>query len=387
MIPHFFEKNLDKITDGSWSAEEVKHEEVNLKNLETIIIFPYNECNLACRMCPVKKPVKVEKAFSADLEEFNTHLDEDQIAWISSFSPRAFTILGGEPLISPLTPYLLEKLQGDSKITEKNNRNIDRYLDMLNRNIVLYTNGLLINSDTIETLLTVERISVVVSMEGDRDYTDHMRGRGVFDRAMNAVESLMEANIPVSIRVGYSQENLQSVYRLIRRVGDAVPMEFSPRIDKPPLSRRQMRDFYYVVASLKSADILQPSYKNFVGFDRRCPAGIKRFTVHSDGSITACQWGSEVIAMAGDDDDFLRDSMERWALRNTRIEIECVGCRKATVCFSSCRVSRDYKQCPAKDTELSRAVIENLFDAPVEVSKKSTMRAIKSMRNISMAGC
>lgn len=358
--------------------------DINLKNLESIIIFPYNECNLACRMCPVKHPVRVKKAFTADPSQFEWHLDEDQLEWIASFSPRSFTVLGGEPLISPTTPFILEKL---SNRVKKNSNSMMNALDILGKNIILYTNGTLVDEDVVNDLKSFDRISVVVSLEGDRAYTDYVRGPGVFDRAIRAVRMLVEADIPVSVRVGFCMENLKSVYNLIRMIGQYIPMEFSPRIDRPPLPRSVARKFYYAVASLKAADILLPSYKNFVGFNRRCPAGIKRFTVHPDGYITACQWGNEVVAKAGDDDEFLKERMYEWVSRNTRIELECLGCKKATVCFSSCRVSKDYMQCPTRETELTRAVVENLFDKAVEVKKEKTMKAIKSMRNISMAGC
>lgn len=368
--------------------EELSVPEMNLRNLETIIIFPYNECNLACRMCPVKNPIRVEKAFRADPNEFEWHISDDAVEWLASLSPRTFTILGGEPLISKTTPMIMEKLRkGDSKAQEKYNNSIYNNLDMIGRNIVMYTNGQLITEDTIDVLSIVDKLSVVVSLEGDRDYTNYVRGPGVFERAMAAVKLLRDHDIPVTIRVGYSQENLNSVFSLMRKIGNELPMEFSPRIDKPPLPKRLAKNLYYAVASLPHADILQPSYKNFVGLDRRCPAGIKRFTVHPDDTITACQWSSEVVAKAGDDDDFLKEAMRSWVAKNTRIEPECISCKKATVCYSSCRVSKDYKQCPTRESELDRAVIENLFDKAVEVTKEKTMKAIKSMRNISMAGC
>jgi len=389
----FFEKSrIESTLNEEPLMETVGSEppvpEMNLRNLETIIIFPYNECNLACRMCPVKNPIRVDKAFRADPNEFEWHISDEGVEWLSSLNPRSYTILGGEPLISKTTMMIMEKLQGgDSKAQERYHKSMYDKLDAIGKNIVMYTNGQLITKETIDILSVIDRLSIVVSLEGDRDYTNYIRGPGVFERAMEAIKLLRERDIPVTIRVGYSQENIKSVFSLMRKVGNHIPMEFAPRIDKPPLPKRLARNLYYAVASLPHADILQPSYKNFVGFDRRCPAGIKRFTVHPDDSITACQWGSEVVAKAGDDDDFLKEAMRSWVARNTRIEPECIGCKKATVCYSSCRVSKDYKQCPTKDSELDRAVVENLFDRAVEVTKEKTMKAIKSMRNISMAGC
>jgi radical SAM protein with 4Fe4S-binding SPASM domain len=317
-------------------------------------------------MCSVKHPFKAKQPFTVSPLEISEHISDEIIEMLSCFTPKVYTILGGEPLISSHTPKILEMLS--------------KQMERLDGKILLYTNGTLVNEEVAEILESF-KIMVLISVEGDEDYTTYMRGRGVYQKAISAYELLKSHNIDVGLRAGFCRDNFQSIISFLKKHSDKI-IELTPRTDRYPPSRNGMLYLFNMVSRMKSADILIPSYKNWLGLNIRCPALERRITVHPDGWLTPCQWAEERVAHITDDDDLIESAIERYLPLIRKVKSVCLTCNRATICYSSCRFSKDYLVCPVRseDTDISESNERKLV-------RSSAISSIRRIKAFSVGGC
>jgi len=361
----------------------LKRFELNLDNLSDVIIYPYYECNLRCKGCPAVKPGSVEIGFlKSDPIDFNKHIEVEHIERMLTWSVRNWIILGGEPFLSRATPIILSMLKESE-----------------NSKVIVYTNAVLIYEQLIEnngkideklegTLCLIDRL--IISLEGGREWTDYIRGKGVYDKVNYVIDKIKDY-VDVVVRMGYCEDNLISVLNEIKRLNSMdVPVILFPRIDKPPLDRETMYYFYTAIASMEKADILLPSYKNFLGVSRDgvgCPAGWAKVSVTPDGYLTPCQWNFEKIAHLDWRDEDIEIAFTRWCHRAFKIRDECLTCKYVFNCRGSCRVAKDYLECPLKTgKELRDGYVEVLGEVK-EVNKSKILAEVSKMEGVTIHGC
>ena len=73
---------------------------------------------------------------------------------------------------------------------------VEKHSDTL---FLMFTNGTLIDDTTVRRLKRAGNLTPALSVEGLKERTDDARGRGVFDRVVEAMRKLGEAGIPVGI--------------------------------------------------------------------------------------------------------------------------------------------------------------------------------------------
>ena len=353
--------------------------ELNLDRLSDVVIYPFFECNLKCLGCPVKKPKSREIGFmKSDPDDFSLHIEPDHLERISSWNVKNIVILGGEPFLSSYFVEMLKILDGRPKT-------------------IVYTNATLIY-DYIEKEGYDEKLGevmgmidrLIVSLEGGRDWTERIRGKGVYDKVTRVVDVLKDKGHDVVVRMGYFEDNMFSVLGEIDRFNSAdVPVILFPRIDKPPMDVNTVNYFYNAISSFRMADILLPSYKNFVGTNPKgvtCPAGWAKVCVMPDGYLTPCQWNYEVIAHIDWRDEDIEYAFTRWCDRAYRIRNECLGCKYAYKCRGSCRASRDYLTCPVRyGATLSEVTIDVLGEVRTIDSRK--IAELRRRDEITVHGC
>lgn len=151
-----------------------------------------NRCNLRCRHCYVGSPDRAELS----IDELKMVLDEFQ-----ALQGLRLLITGGEPLLhthfaafnAMLPDYAFRK--------------------------VLFTNGQSLANDTLRSLQVDE---IQVSVDGLRQGHDVLRGPGTFKKAIETLDRIHRAGIPVSVATMVHRENLdefEGMHEMFVRMG------------------------------------------------------------------------------------------------------------------------------------------------------------------------
>jgi MoaA/NifB/PqqE/SkfB family radical SAM enzyme len=149
-----------------------------------IVISPTMRCNLKCTGC-------YSGLYSKDGE-----LSEEEIDGILAQCRRIgvyfVVISGGEPYIMKDAWLRLFK----------------KYNDMY---FLTYTNGTLLDEQTVKTLARLGNVAPGISVEGFQEHTDRRRGLGVFGKVIKAMDLLKAAGVLFGISVTYTSENIDLI--------------------------------------------------------------------------------------------------------------------------------------------------------------------------------
>jgi MoaA/NifB/PqqE/SkfB family radical SAM enzyme len=149
-----------------------------------MVISPTMRCNLDCVGCSTRKytkdtdlPIKIlDKVITEAKNEMGMHFIVTQ---------------GGEMFV----------YDDMWKLYEKHN---DVYFQV-------YTNGTLINKEVARRLSCLGNVAPMISLEGFREQTDARRGKGVFDKVIQAMDNLRKAGVLFGFSVTQTRENTEVV--------------------------------------------------------------------------------------------------------------------------------------------------------------------------------
>ncbi len=149
-----------------------------------MVISPTMRCNLNCKGCSTRKYTKdtdlpievVDRIISEAKKEMGMHFIVTQ---------------GGEM-------FVYDEMW---KLYEKHN---DVYFQV-------YTNGTLIDKKVAQRLAKLGNVAPMISLEGFRKETDERRGKGVFDKVMQAMDNLREAGVLFGFSVTQTRTNTDVV--------------------------------------------------------------------------------------------------------------------------------------------------------------------------------
>jgi len=238
----------------------------------TILISPTMKCNLRCQGCYAADYVRED---DLSLEIMNKIVKESNEIG-SSF----FTILGGEPFIYP---HLFEFLAGHS----------DCYFQ-------IYTNGTLLDDNTIKKLVKLGNVALMFSLEGFKKETDERRAPGVYDKVMDAMDRTREAGILFGYSCYVTKYNVETImsdefidlminkgayigwYFLCMPVGKDPTTEFMPT-PQQRLYLKLRRDY---IRDNKPLFIID--FWNDAPFVRGCIAARQFIHINSRGDIEPC---------------------------------------------------------------------------------------------------
>jgi MoaA/NifB/PqqE/SkfB family radical SAM enzyme len=148
-----------------------------------LLISPTMRCNLACEGCFASE-------YSID-QDLPPEKLQDIVKQANDIGIFLFTILGGEPFIRP-------------DILDLAANNPDSFFQ-------IYTNGTLLNDAIIERLAKIGNVAPMLSLEGDREFTDMRRGEGVYDLIMETMDKLGKAGVAF----GYSATIMRRNFRYV----------------------------------------------------------------------------------------------------------------------------------------------------------------------------
>jgi MoaA/NifB/PqqE/SkfB family radical SAM enzyme len=141
-------------------------------------------CNINCRHCLNYKNNRYEPTIK-EIDNAINHILESKIFEIG--------ITGGEPLLSKNLFHILDGLQSLS--------------------INLLTNGILLPKNIDK--LSKYNIRIVVSLDGFKDEHEFIRGKETYEKTLNSIYLLEQAEIPFTINTVAHKNNLNTMERFI----------------------------------------------------------------------------------------------------------------------------------------------------------------------------
>jgi len=151
-----------------------------------VLIFSItSRCNLACKAC------YASKRNNSDQKELPIERITSLFQEASDLGIGVIMIAGGEPLMRP------EILWAASEY----------------RNIIfpVFTNGLLLNPSTISYFKLHQNLIPILSIEGNKNFTDSRRGNGVYSKLIQNLEQLKHTRRMSGISVTLNRENFEEV--------------------------------------------------------------------------------------------------------------------------------------------------------------------------------
>ncbi len=154
-----------------------------------ITLSPTQKCNLACVGCYAASSNKT--FVTLDWDTVDKIMYQKREYWGSYFT----VISGGEPLLY-----------------ESQGKNIFDLFEKYNDNFFLmYTNGTLIDKDVAKKLAELGNVAPAISVEGFEEKTDARRGKGVFQKIVDAMENLSNAGVLYGVSLTATRNNVEEI--------------------------------------------------------------------------------------------------------------------------------------------------------------------------------
>ncbi len=155
-----------------------------MANLKEVIFSITNRCNLRCRMCDIPY---------GKIEELATEQWKDVIKDASRLGAQTIVFSGGEPLLREDIFELITFSRAN------------------NLNACVTSNGHLIDERVAQNL-SASGVNVVnISVEGNKETHDYLRGLGSFDKAIRALENLKKYKIESTVASTVSRYNYKDL--------------------------------------------------------------------------------------------------------------------------------------------------------------------------------
>ena len=352
----------------------------SMSHLELEII-PTLLCNFACVYCYETRKTKIMSKETQHhlvkwISKEITHLDSFHVSWF-----------GGEPLIA------FDVM-----------RNLSRqFIDLCSANNTKYTasmptNGSLLDEKIASQLTEMNFNHVQFTLDGDEDFHNKMRpgkdGGMTFRKILNNIINFvhMETGIPISLRVNFNSESIDSVPGLFEKIPEDVrpklKIYFRPIFAPPEDWKRKTTICGRAACSYKkensefasprsSSDPVSKTAKKITELNQMAlEKGFKitgnsqlslnppyycqvdlynHFVITPDGSFFKCpvefELGDRVGYFDADGDLKLNvPGIARWSDKDTFEDEECRGCILLPLCMGGCQfhIINGKKQCPTQ---------------------------------------
>lgn len=186
----------------SFPSDLEPHDQIH--DVETVLIISLTEgCNLGCPHCYANGGTKDRNEMTTE-QVFNVVQQLTDLPWDAKLS--SVSLIGGEPLL------------------RKDILDITDRIYSLGYNIVLCTNSLLLKDDQIAHFCKYgKQIQFSISLDGaSAEYHEMIRGKGTFQKTVETIQKLVNADITVNINTFVHQDNfetLKEIFALVDRLG------------------------------------------------------------------------------------------------------------------------------------------------------------------------
>lgn len=325
-------------------------------------------CNLHCKHC-YQDPllIKSELEIGSLIKILENFIKQIKVWQLPKKAVR-ISLTGGEPLIRKDFFELLRKCY----------QNRDKF------HYGVLTNGIFLDKKKVEELKELKVDYVQISLEGMEKTNDYLRGKGVFKKVLEGIESLKKENIEANLSMTVSRVNLMdvpAVINLSRRLGvplgirRLVPYGRGSMLKKFILSPREVEKLWSYIQKLKQnlgteiglgcedGMLVQDSPLYNPG---ECSAGYLSFTVLPNADVYPCR---RLPILVG---NLLRESFETIynskklrSLRNLHnINDVCYSCPHFERCRggAKCMAFSYFKDVAAPDPQCWRLFGNGLAD-------------------------
>ena len=291
-----------------------------------------HKCNLRCKHC-----YQDEYASGMSREELFAVLDKYERFLQQKALHGHINLTGGEPLVSPYFFELAEEI-------------VRRGMTF-----AVLTNGTLIDEQTAVRLALLHPRFVQISLDGDPDVHDAIRGAGASAGAYRGIDLLKAYGVHVLVSFTAQRTNrfqLDNVARICKRHNvdklwwDRVIIPKEEDTDRLMLTPRQFRvlvwksgrltkktrreDGTSLCTSVRGLQFLYcPDTLTY-----HCSAGRDLLIIKADGDMMPCRRLPDIIGNVKDGElaDIIDASPVMKALREAPIPAECTGCAHAEKC-------------------------------------------------------
>jgi radical SAM protein with 4Fe4S-binding SPASM domain len=300
-IQYCLSENLIALSETPAKRNRIPHPSPipSLRYLEFQIT---DRCNLRCRHCYIgdgfHQDLSLEKIFKV-LKEF------EEIQGLR------LLLSGGEPLLHPHFWEINEILR-----------------DYPFRSVLL-SNGTLITKETAEKLRVHE---VQVSLDGMKEGHESIRGEGTFDKTLQAIDHLQEANIRVSVATMVHRRNLKEFKKLAFLIQSKNIGEWN--VDIPCIAGRMGENKDFCVSPSEAGPYLQYGYGGGLhSSEKNATCGAHLCAILSNGDVAKCGLFSQ--EPVGSIDEGLRLCWNRIP----RIQLKELACHCSDIeeCRGGCR--------------------------------------------------
>ncbi len=148
-----------------------------------LLMSPSMNCNLKCQGCWAEH----QKGITIPEKKVNEILNEAK----KEMGIHFIVLTGGEPT---MLPYLYNMLEEHNDIA-----------------FMPYTNGTLINDQMADKIAELGNFYPCFSLSGDKQATEYFRGKGVYDKVMDAMARLKDRGVFFGISAVHTKQNHDSV--------------------------------------------------------------------------------------------------------------------------------------------------------------------------------
>jgi len=357
-------------------------------DIRELSIYVNDYCSKKCKHCYYIKDGKG-----------HSDVNPEWIKWLTEgFKIQRAVLVGGEPLLSPILPKIIKILKSKN-VAITISTNCDWVNWGMKKGKKTLPNGPrdMIWKDALLLFKTVD--SVQISIEGDKQNTDEIRGHGSFDNSMVAVDLLKKDKVDVFFRATYSHSNYDIIPKMVKLSQEKdVHLVLFPYKghDAIPLDGWQQEDLYNLLMKYTSEDgsrmgsVNIPQYYTYIGLHGYCPAGRNIINILPDGMITPCEMSMppdhfilgkfEKHINNGDDwldKEQLLSRCSFFLERIKQVDIDCMTCKYHRVCRSGCQETVEYMNCPLK-----YQIDYSSYSKEMGISRDQTRRKISKLKTV-----
>lgn len=255
---------------------------------ETVFLEVTKKCNLRCKHCFNNSGQLAENEMT--LEEIRKLIDN--FAEIGVFTVK---ITGGEPF------------------SRKDIFDILSYLDSKSINYIVFTNGTNISAGDMVKIKNLRcLLKIRVSIDGNRETNDAIRGTGSFDKAIETVKQFKKNSIPCEINYTITKANYMQLEDLESELA-TFGIKYKINIGMVKIAGRaktEKEEYYFtpeniedavekIKKQLKNSEytkpyyLLEPIYYKLFGDSFGCPGARLTTTIKSTGEVFPCGLLSE----------------------------------------------------------------------------------------------
>ncbi len=301
------------------------------------------KCNMRCLHCG--SSAGTQRVVELSTDEWIRVMKE-----LSEMGCKLVTILGGEPLIRP-----------DWFEISENVKKLGMYLTII-------SNGLLVNEETVSLFKKLDPYAVAISLDGGLPEThDYIRNKkGSFDKTMNALSLLREANINTTAITTLSKINfkeLSQIRSLLLNKDIAWQIQIAFPAGRFPKELTLSKDEFYAAALFIASCREKYTVKELpvmgahcFGYNSKvlpnigispswtgCLAGLFNIGIQSDGGVKGCLSLSEKflegnVREASIKEIWNKDSFAAYNRKFKKADLngECIGCKYGKTCKGGC---------------------------------------------------